>query len=244
MSKNKHKRKVNRIIVFTTDAADARMRQIKLRPWLTAALTTVLCCLLGVVIGYAVYEAQIWQREQEKDAEVAAAMEVLEEEISRLEGEIASREAEIVSRDAKIEALSSAFNAQADEVEALQGQLTEQSIPDDYPLTGSAGIEEYTEGDPIVIFNGTAGITAVASAKGTVTEVAEDETYGNRIVVDHGNGYVSVYLNKGDVQVSVGDEVVKGTTLFLIGEDNKQLGYRIMKDGNYINPMEMLSING
>ncbi|MBQ9134727.1 MAG: peptidoglycan DD-metalloendopeptidase family protein [Lachnospiraceae bacterium] len=244
MSKNKHKRKVSRIIIFTTDAVDAKMKQIKIHPWFTAVLTVVICCLLGAGIGYAVYETQIWQREKEKDAEVAASMEGLEAEIARLEGELAAMDAQIVSRDEKIEALSSAFNAQADAMASLQGELTEQSLPNDYPLTGSAGIEEYTEGDPIVIFSATEGITAVASAKGTVTAVEEDETYGHRIVVDHGNGYVSVYLNKGDVQVSVGDEVAKGTTLFLIGEDNKQLGYQIMKDGSYINPMDMLSING
>lgn len=244
MSKNKHKRKESRIVILTTDAVDAKMKQIKMSPWITKVLTLILCCLLGAVIGYGVYEGQIWQGEHKKDAQLTATMKELEAEITRLESELAGKETEIIARDEKIEALSAAFHAQADEVQSLQDEITEQSLPDTYPLTGSAGIEEHTEENPIVVFNATEGITAVASAKGVVIATEDDETYGHRITIDHGNGYVSVYLNKGDMQVNTGDEVVRGTTLFLIGENNTQLGYQIMKDGSYINPMDMLSING
>lgn len=34
------------------------------------------------------------------------------------------------------------------------------------------------------------------------------------------------------------------TTLFVIGEDNADLGYQMQKDGSYINPMDMLAISG
>ena len=44
--------------------------------------------------------------------------------------------------------------------------------------------------------------------------------------------------------VNVGDSVVQGTTLFVIGEDNADLGYQMQKDGSYINPMDMLAISG
>ena len=244
MLNKKHKRKVSRIIIFTTDAVDAEMKQIKIRPWVLTILVVAVCCLLGTVIGYAVYETQLWQLEKEKDMQLEASMGELEAEIALLEDELLLKENEIASRDEKIEALSSAFNAQSEEMNVLKNELSEQSLPSDYPLTGSAGIEESNEGDPMVIFSAEEGITAIASANGKVTAIETDETYGNRIVIDHGNGYVSIYLNKGDVQVSVGDEVARGTTLFLIGEDNKQLGYHIMKNSTYINPMEMLSING
>lgn len=244
MLKKKHKRKVSRIIIFTTDAADAEMKQIKVRPWVSTVLTVLVCCLLGAVIGYAVYETQLWQLEKEKDAQVQASKEELETEIALLRDELLLKENEIASRDEKIDALSSAFNAQNEELAMLKTELSEQSLPSDYPLTGSAGIEESKEGDPMVIFSAEEGITAIASANGKVTAIETDETYGNRIVIDHGNGYVSIYLNKGEAQVNVGDEVARGTTLFLIGADNKQLGYQIMKNSTYINPMEMLSING
>lgn len=237
MLKKKHKRKVSRIVILTTDAVDAGTKQIRIHPWVSVLLTLVICCLLGAVIGYAVYEEQIWELDREKDLKQAEAITALEEEKSSLE-------AEIETLNAKIEALSTAVNSQVQTAEALQEELEQQSLPTDYPLTGSAGIEEVTGETPMVIFTASEGITAVASAKGTVTAIEEDENYGNKITVDHGNGYVSIYFNKGEAQVKVGDEVAKGTTLFLIGADNRQLVYEIMKDGVYISPTEMLSING
>ncbi|MED9904341.1 MAG: M23 family metallopeptidase [Lachnospiraceae bacterium] len=237
MLKKKHKRKVSRIIIFTTDAVDAKTRQFRIRPWAAWLATLIVCCLLGAVIGYAVYEEQIWNMDRKKDAEQAEAMAALEEEKDLLE-------AEIETLNAKIEALSTAVNEKAQTAEELEEELLQQSLPTDYPLTGSAGIEEITEGNPMVIFTAQEGVTAVASAKGSVTAVEADETYGNKITVDHGNGYISIYYNKGEAQVEAGDEVAKGTTLFLIGADNKQLVYQIIKDGVYISPTQMLSING
>lgn len=237
MFKKKHRRKVSRIIIFTTDAADAKTKQLRIHPWVATLMTLLVCCLLGAVIGYAVYEEQIWNMDRMKDAEQAEAMAALEEEKELLE-------AEIESLNAKIDALSTAVNEKAQTAEELEEELLQQSLPKDYPLTGSAGIEEITEGDPMVIFTAQEGVTAVSSAKGCVTAVETDETYGNKITVDHGNGYISIYFNKGEAQVKAGDEVAKGTTLFLIGADNQQLVYQIIKDGEYISPTQMLSING
>ncbi len=236
MSK-KHKRKVSRIIIFTTDAVDANTKQVKIKPWLAILLTLVVCVVLGGAIGLFVYETQIWELANKKNEEQEAEMAALEEEIDRLK-------ADIETLTAEKEAISVAVVENQQTADALAQELEQQSVPSDYPLTGSAGIEEVTEGDPMIVFTASEGTTVVASAKGTVTEVSQDETYGNVIIVEHGNGYVSVYKNKGESMVQVGDKVVQGTTLFLIGEENKQLGYQIMKDGTYINPTDILSING
>ena len=71
-----------------------------------------------------------------------------------------------------------------------------------------------------------------------------DETYGTKIVVDHGNGYSSVYRNNGTALVKTGEELGKGYILFTIGEENQELGYQIMKDEEYIDPMLIIDING
>ncbi len=239
MIKKKHKRKVSRIIIFTSDAVDAKTRQLRIRPWVVSLLTLIACCLLGAVIGYAVYEGQIWELDRARDTEQTSAMALLEEEKSLLE-------AEIETLNAKIEALSTAVNEKAQTADALQSELEQQSLPTNYPLTGSAKIEEVTDDNqnPMIIFTASDGITVIASAKGTIMAIETDENYGNKITVDHGNGYSSIYFNKGEAQVKTGDEVASGTTLFLIGEDNKELIYQIMQDGVYISPTQMLSING
>ena len=44
--------------------------------------------------------------------------------------------------------------------------------------------------------------------------------------------------------VKEGDEVVRGAILYVIGEDNTELGYEIMYDDKYIDPMELINIDG
>ena len=169
MARKKHKRKVSRIVILTTDAVNAKTRQIRIRPWVARLVTLIFCCLFGCLIGYILYEGQIWELDRARDSEQKEVIASLEEEKIRLE-------AEIDSLNAKIEALSTAVNAQTQTAEALKEELNQQSLPTDFPLTGGAAIEEVTEGEPMVIFTATEGTTVVASAKGIVTAVEEDET--------------------------------------------------------------------
>ena len=71
-----------------------------------------------------------------------------------------------------------------------------------------------------------------------------DEEYGTKIVVDHGNGYISIYRNNGTALVKTGEELGKGYILFTVGEENQKLGYQIMKSDTYIDPMQIIDING
>ncbi len=41
-----------------------------------------------------------------------------------------------------------------------------------------------------------------------------------------------------------GETVTQGNTLILVTGENSRLGYQMMKDGVYVNPMEMLAISG
>ncbi|WP_026512144.1 peptidoglycan DD-metalloendopeptidase family protein [Butyrivibrio sp. LC3010] len=98
--------------------------------------------------------------------------------------------------------------------------------------------------DPILLLTTEEGSTIIASGAGTVTSVAGDIKYGNSVTIDHGNGYISIYRNSGESLVHEGDTVVKGATLFVVGSDNTKLGYQIKKDGVFINPEELVQING
>ena len=204
MSKNRHKRKVSHILIYTTDAVDADMKQVRIHPWVLAGVTLIVCCVLGAVIGYAVYEGELWGRIREHDASQNAALIAAQDEKDALQEKIDEQ-------DAKIEMLSITIQDQTQQIAELQAQIAEQSVPTDYPLTGSASMTVIMDGDPMVEFTATEGSTVVAAGKGVVTAVEEDEVYGNRVVIDHGNGYVSIYRNKGESQVKAGDEVARGT---------------------------------
>ncbi len=237
MSKNRHKRKVSHILIYTTDAVDADTKQVRIHPWVLAGVTLIVCCVLGAVIGYAVYEGELWGRIREHDASQNAALTAAQDEKDALQEKIDEQ-------DAKIEMLSITIQDQTQQIAELQAQIAEQSVPADYPLTGSASMTVITDGDPMVEFTATEGSTVVAAGKGVVTAVEEDEVYGNRVVIDHGNGYVSIYRNKGESQVKAGDEVASGTTLFMVTEDNRQLGYQIKENDIYIDPTTIIAIKG
>ncbi len=237
MSKNRHKRKVSHILIYTTDAVDADTKQVRIHPWVLAGVTLIVCCVLGAVIGYAVYEGELWGRIRKHDASQNAALIAAQDEKDALQEKIDEQ-------DAKIEMLSITIQDQTQQIAELQAQIAEQSVPTDYPLTGSASMTVITDGDPMVEFTATEGSTVVAAGKGVVTAVEEDEVYGSRVVIDHGNGYVSIYRNKGESQVKAGDEVASGTTLFMVTEDNRQLGYQIKENDVYIDPTTIIAIKG
>ncbi|WP_318709261.1 peptidoglycan DD-metalloendopeptidase family protein [Candidatus Acetatifactor stercoripullorum] len=241
MESKKHKRKTNHVVIVTSDAVDANVRQFRIKPWLLQTIIVILCVVLGAFIGYFIYEERIWvdtwKTVNQKNTELTDQITLLEEEKQELQ-------AQVESQNEKIQILSETVNQKTQSESELARQLEEQSLPTEFPLTGSASMEEAQEGDPICVFTASAGTMVVAAASGTVTAVNDDGEYGHNVWIDHGNGYVTIYRNQGDVMVNQGDSVVQGTTLFLIGEENTTLGYQMMKDGAYINPMDMLAISG
>ncbi len=257
MEHRKHKRNTkNHVIIVTSDAADADVRQIRLKPWLLQTLIIVGCVVLGAVIGYFVNERAIRRFVNRKTDAQQVVIEELEgtidqletqkaqgqEENQALQGQILELQKEIENLNAQIAVLSETVNQKTESENELLERLASQSIPEEYPLTGSANIEESDSN--ISIFVASAGSTVVATASGTVTAINDEAEFGHNVWVDHGNGYVTVYRNQGDVLVKLGDAVAHGTTIFLIGSDNTRFGYQIMLDGEYIDPMEMLSISG
>ncbi len=251
MERKKHKHRKNHVIIVTSDAVDADVRQIRIKPWILQVLIIAGCIVAGVIIGHFIYEKDVWEVANRRIDEQKALVEEQkgivdskEEAITALNDQIKELEAQIVTRDEKITILSETVNQKSLELDDLSEKLAAQSLPTDYPLTGSASINEGTEGDPICIFSASSGITVIATATGVVTAVNEDTEYGHNVWVDHGNGYVTVYRNQGEPNVKLGDEVASGTTVFIVGENNTKVGYQIMKDGAYIDPMEMLSISG
>ena len=52
MKRHKHKRKLNHVLILTSDAADANVRQFHVRAWIVEVVVLVLCVLIGGVIGY------------------------------------------------------------------------------------------------------------------------------------------------------------------------------------------------
>ncbi|MBE5884518.1 MAG: hypothetical protein E7291_08940 [Lachnospiraceae bacterium] len=244
MQRKKHKRKLNHVVIVTSDAVDASVKQFRIRPWVLQMIILLLCIVIGVLIGVLIYEGQIWDAISRSNSEKQETILQLEDEKNVLIGEKTELENQIVALNDRIQILSDTVNEKVQNESELTAQLEKQSLPTEFPLNGSASMEEITEGDPMCVFTASVGVTVVATASGTVSAVNDDGEYGHSVWVDHGNGYITIYRNQGEVIVKQGDTVAQGTTIYMIGEENTKLGYQMLKDGNYISPMDMLSISG
>ena len=168
---------------------------------------------------------------------------------------------------ASVQVLSSTVNLQAEREE----EAAKLSIPTEFPVNGKVSMLEVTQAQidakqqeaanaeegqeveqlasdkPIMIFTVTdinSGSSVIAAGSGTVTAVEEDPLYGKVVEIDHGNGYVSYYRNAGAAKVAVGDNVTRGTVLFVVGANNIMIGFQITLDGQYIDPAIVVDIAG
>lgn len=83
-----------------------------------------------------------------------------------------------------------------------------------------------------------------ASSAGTIKSIKNDPRYGLTVVIEHANGYETVYSNLLTAEfVSVGENVSGGQTIGTVGNDaafeildEPHLHFEILKDGEQIDP--------
>jgi len=87
-------------------------------------------------------------------------------------------------------------------------------------------------------------------AKGTVASIKNDPRYGLTVIINHDNGYQTVYSNLLTAEFVVkGESVEKGQSIGTVGnsasfeiEDEYHLHFELLKDGEYLNPTEFMNI--
>ena len=68
------------------------------------------------------------------------------------------------------------------------------------------------------------GATIVASDAGTVTCAGVKGGYGSCVMIDHGNGYYTLYGHMSSISVSLGQSVSKGDTIGYVGDSGITTG--------------------
>ncbi|HUP97285.1 MAG TPA: M23 family metallopeptidase [Usitatibacter sp.] len=90
------------------------------------------------------------------------------------------------------------------------------------------------------------GTPVVAAAGGVVATVAYVAEYGNIVEVDHDNGLTSRYAHLAKSLVRVGDVVMKGQNLALVGSTGRTTGphlhFEVREKGIPLNPNKFLSL--
>ena len=87
-----------------------------------------------------------------------------------------------------------------------------------------------------------------ASADGQIKSIKNDPRYGLTVVIEHVNGYTSIYSNLLTAEfVKEGENIMQGQTIGTVGNtaafeilDESHLHFEILKDGEYLNPSEYI----
>ncbi len=91
------------------------------------------------------------------------------------------------------------------------------------------------------------GTPVLATAPGRVVAAGYEGPNGNRVGIDHGFGYRSVYAHLSRLRVKVGDEVQKGQVIGLSGNTGRSSGphlhYTLYYNGQTVNPERYLKVN-
>lgn len=90
------------------------------------------------------------------------------------------------------------------------------------------------------------GGSVLAADSGTVMVAGwpDNYGYGNRVMIDHGNGFVTLYAHMSSVNVSVGQTVTRGNVVGSMGSTGRSTGvhlhFEIRQSGVLHNPLNYL----
>lgn len=219
------------------DSRDGGIRQMGIGPTLVESLAVIIVAAITIL-------SVICYRDEKKIKILETQIAGQQEEIARLTEENADLVSLREELTDKVIILSDTINQKVEEEEALEEVRAQAHMPVGFPMSSSASLQEAESENPMVKLSGVEGNSIIASADGTVVSITTDSGYLHCIRIDHGNGYNSIYRNDGEAMVKEGDEVVRGAILYVIGEDNTELGYQITYDEKYIDPMELINIDG
>jgi murein DD-endopeptidase MepM/ murein hydrolase activator NlpD len=95
-----------------------------------------------------------------------------------------------------------------------------------------------------VDFAGALGSQVLSVAAGVVTKSEPHTGYGNLIEINHGNGFMTRYAHNSRSLVRVGDMVVRGQPIALMGSTGRSTGphvhFEVLRNGQQINPLSFV----
>lgn len=92
-------------------------------------------------------------------------------------------------------------------------------------------------------FTAPRGTPIQATGSGVVTRVESRKNgYGKNVIIDHGYGYTTLYAHMREVEVKIGDKVVKGQKIGEVGSTGTSTAphchYEIRINGKAVNPID------
>lgn len=246
-SGKKKKKKANYVLLVVSDSPVEKTKRYKFSRARIKFIKSLIALMFLAMIGYigftSYYNTIVMGRE--------TALKLKLEELNEANAKLQEENEQLLD---KVSILSKTVNEKVD-AEKVQ---EEKNMPSGFPLSGTADVEETEEvlemedGDvvrPMILFDASDGVSAVAAGAGIVSYVDFDNKYGYQVFIDHGNGYTTIYRSGTEPKVKEGDEVARGALLYEMEEDDDNeladiMAYQVIKNGEYIEPTDVLEING
>ena len=195
------------------------------------------------------------------------AMETLiahkEEEISNYEADIGNKEAAVREYEAEIAAQDQIIKDLEATILAEKKRLLEQNkkaivydggkfawpapdytrISDEYGMRmhPTLGIEKFHNGIDLAAPSGS---RILAAYDGEVIAAAYSSSMGNYIMIDHGDGLISIYMHASALLVKEGQLVVRGEQIAKVGSTGRSTGphlhFGVRLNGSYVSPWNYL----
>ncbi len=240
MKDQRHKRRESFSVLFISNL-DGRTKQFQLSAW-TLRLMFPLLLLACIAAGFFAGRTLTKPGESKELKEQLASKEQL---IQQLETEKETLTNDKRSLAAENETLRQ--QAESPPQEETPPEPEEPPVPDRYPSEGAGVLKStYSEESPYIALSTYREGTIVAAGDGTVTAVSSDDTYSHIIEVEHEGGYKTRYLchEEAEVKVEEGSQVQQGDTLITITEDDTQLDYQVILNGEPVDPLSVIDAKG
>ena len=177
-------------------------------------------------------EARLAAAEKARKDRAAAAQKAADERVAM---------SNLTAEDMNIRAPSYVRISNANSFSRMQGRLKK-------PVSGTlAGLFGQDRGDGEVwkgVFYQTTPAIVSSIAGGTVTYADELEGFGKVIVIDHGDGYISIYSGLSEIEVAKGYAVAAGNRLGISGtlpSGMEGLYLEVRYNGQAMNPLSWIS---
>lgn len=167
-------------------------------------------------------------------------------ELANAQAEVEQASEEVEQRAADVSASKTEYEAAQSTVEVYEESLAEtrqSPVEGGYDLTARYGASGgYWSGGVHtgLDFACSSGTDVHAAASGTVVEAGYSGAYGNRVVIEHEDGYTTTYNHLSDIDVSVGDEVSTGDQIGDVGSTGNVTGphlhFEVLHNGEFVNP--------
>ena len=182
----------------------------------------------------------------DEEPKVAAGSEPAGGQIADIASALKDLEQRVDLRDAQLAALENAIN---------EHKIDEAVRPAGSPVADAVITSHFGErADPVtgedwhfhkgLDLAGAKGEAVAAVAAGIVTQASVHTGYGNLVEINHGNGYVTRYAHNEKLLVKVGQSVVRGQEIALLGSTGHSTGphvhFEVLHNGKPVDPISFV----